>query len=92
MLLICLMLVLLLVDYRQTLDIKNHSEDFETNIILGKHPSDLRITVYFISAAALFVVLFLVFPFYAQIAWFLGWAAVEVWAICNNNKLGLKIL
>lgn len=38
---------LLLVDYGQTLDIKNHPGSYETNPLLGKHPSDEQIRRHF---------------------------------------------
>lgn len=40
------------VDYLQTKDIKNHPGMYETNPILGAHPSNRRIASYFILAAA----------------------------------------
>ena len=41
-------IILLVIDYRQTLDIKNHSDIEEINLILGKHPTDQRINSYFV--------------------------------------------
>lgn len=84
-------LALLFWDYRQTLDIKNHPGYFEINFILGNHPSDTKIVVYFILATA----------FYAYVSlqiltgtwlyvWLLVWAVMEIWAIQNNIRIGLK--
>jgi len=39
----------LLVDMAQTLDIKNHEGLYETNPILGKHPSDKKVVSYFLT-------------------------------------------
>lgn len=46
-LLFVLALISLVVDCCQTLDIKNHSNLHESNPLLGPHPSDKRIIVYF---------------------------------------------
>ena len=55
LLMICIVvtLILLFIDYRQTLDIKNHEGYFEINPILGKHPGDSKITIYFIICAVI---------------------------------------
>ena len=42
---------MLLVDYGQTRDIRNHPDRYETNRLLGPHPSDVRIRNYFLTAA-----------------------------------------
>ena len=83
---------LLIFDYRQTIDIKNHPGMYEINPILGKHPSDIKITIYFILATLFYSFLalkVLVAPI--LYFWLGGWAAMEIWAIQNNIKLGLKI-
>ena len=88
---IALILLLLLVDYRQTLDIKNHSSMYEINPILGKHPSDLKITIYFIICSILFTAVSLyAYPVYdtALIIWLGIWSAMEVWAVQNNIRVG----
>lgn len=45
-----LVLGTLYVDYKQTKDIKNHKGMYETNPLLGRHPSDVRIRNYFLLA------------------------------------------
>lgn len=40
-------------DMKQTLDIKNHKRLFENNILLGHHPSDKNIKIYFASIAVI---------------------------------------
>ena len=89
-----LILSLLVIDYRQTLDIKNHDNMYEINPILGKHPSDLKITIYFLICSILFVAVSL----YAHnlynislIIWLSIWAAMEIWAVQNNISIGLKV-
>lgn len=86
-------LLLLFLDYRQTLDIKNHEGFYEINVILGRHPSDTKITIYFIICAliAALVPYYLITNLTYQIAWFVFWAGMEIWALQNNIRLGLKI-
>lgn len=95
LLMICIVvtLILLFIDYRQTLDIKNHEGYFEINPILGKHPSDTKITIYFIICAAIVAAVpyFFLTPLTYQILWFVFWVGMETWAIQNNIRIGLKI-
>jgi len=86
-----LVVILLFVDYRQTLDIKNHAGDYEINLILGKHPSDIRVSIYFLIVTLLFTIVIWAVPIVWACLWTLGWTIVEGWAIINNIKLGLKI-
>jgi hypothetical protein len=41
----------LFIDYKQTLDIKNHHDLHETNVIIGAHPTDNQVKMYFTSVA-----------------------------------------
>lgn len=95
LLMICIVvtLILLFIDYRQTLDIKNHEGYFEINPILGKHPSDSKITIYFIICAVIVAIVpyFYLTPLTYQIGWFVFWAGMEIWAIQNNIRIGLKV-
>lgn len=84
-------LVLLFVDFRQTIDIKNHPGMYEINPILGKHPSDTKITIYFIISSIIFVLVSLYLAEPVKYIWLAVWAGMEIWAIQNNIKLGLKI-
>jgi hypothetical protein len=84
-------LALLLWDSRQTLDIKNHPGYTEINILLGKHPGDIKIIVYFILASALYAYVALQILTGAWLyVWLAGWAAMEIWCIQNNLRIGLK--
>lgn len=88
--------VLLVVDARQTLDIKNHANIREMNRILGDHPSDRRIKAYFaLCIMGNIVATWLVATGrVADPAWWLaGQGAVigvEWWCLLNNHKLGLR--
>lgn len=52
---------LLVLDYRQTLDIKNHPDMYEMNPLLGEHPGDSRIGRHFVTVGIV----------HATVAWFL---------------------
>lgn len=78
------------VDYLQTKDIKNHPGMYETNPILGAHPSNRRIGGYFVLAAASHSYIAYNLrpewrrPFqYATIA-------LQVAVILHNKKIGLN--
>lgn len=87
---------LLAVDLAQTLDIKNHPALQETNMLLGEHPSDQKIIIYFL----LVFVAFVSFVLWAttarpqediaEIACVILYC-VEIPVILNNHKLGLKL-
>jgi len=47
-------LALHIIDYRQTSDIHNHPELWETNPIIGRHPSQGTVNRYFIGTTALY--------------------------------------
>ena len=49
----CVNGALFVADTLQTLDIKNHKGMYETNPILGKHPSDANVIGYFIGTFAI---------------------------------------
>jgi hypothetical protein len=84
-------IALFALDMGQTLDIKNHPDQHETNPILGEHPSDKRIYSYFITAAILHTVLADALPT-RQRGWLQdGTIALEVVVIGSNKSLGLKI-
>lgn len=79
----------LLGDMMQTLDIKNHENSYETNIILGRHPSDAKVVGYFVSLAA--VNMWLVpklRPKYRKTLWIVV-AVVQIAVMSQNNKAGI---
>ncbi len=58
----------LAVDLRQTICIAMHPDKYEeTNVILGKHPSVLRVAVYFAFCMALVAVIALLFGIYGML-------------------------
>jgi hypothetical protein len=44
---------LLFIDYKQSLNIQMHQGNYETNILIGRHPSNNKIKGYFIGMEAL---------------------------------------
>lgn len=81
---------LLATDYAQTRDIKNYSDAHERNPILGRHPSDGRIAVYFVTATAGILTAAHMMPEYRTTI--LGAViAVEAVVILQNHQLGLRI-
>lgn len=91
-----LSVILLLLDWRQTLYIARHPECYsEINPMLGKHPSVAAVNVHFLARVALALAAFAVFIY-------LGWyptalamsavlVAVEGYCVWHNSKLGIKL-
>lgn len=85
--------LLLNIDRNQTLQIKDHPELHEVNVLLGKHPSDKTINTYFAGC----ILIAAAFPFVNQLPseWAVGilgvTSLVELVAIVNNVKNKLKI-
>ena len=79
------------IDYSQTLQIKNHPGLYETNKLLGKHPSDGKITRgLLISSVAIGGVSAILPPKYRKI--FLGTLTVcKISVIKHNKSMGLSI-
>jgi hypothetical protein len=77
-------------DAAQTLDIKNHPDIYETNPLLGRHPSDLKIGAYFIGAGFAHTAITKALPTEYRAAWQYGWAALEIGTIIRNRRLNLR--
>lgn len=89
-LMLAISIVLLVLDCLQTLDIKNHPSLHEKNKILGKHPSDARIVIYFsVWIAASAATFFLCRP-ELSLLFFVILASVQLRVIPNNKRLGLR--
>jgi hypothetical protein len=78
------------VDYMQTKDIKNHKWAYETNPIMGKHPSDVRIRNYFISAAVIHTAIAYKLPPEWRKPFQYATIAVQVVTIIKNKRMGLN--
>lgn len=80
-------------DFAQTLLIKNHRDQHESNPILGPHPSDAKVLAYFAAHAALQEAIYRLAPRNVSILTSIGTIAVEVPMIeknFKNFKLGLR--
>ncbi len=85
-----LVLTSMYLDYRQTLDIKNHAGYTELNPIMGEHPSDVRIRNHFMIGAVLHVGIARLLPGEYRAGWQYGVLAAEVLTIIHNRKIGLS--
>ena len=83
------LIVLLVIDHKQTLNIKKHPNLHEINVILSKHPSDSAINPYFVLATFAIIALAYFMPEVWGAVWLGVWIAVEGYVINNNRKLGL---
>lgn len=82
---------LLAYDTLQTLDIKNHNGMYETNIILGEHPSDSKIIIYSISSAVLQFGIAHILPSDWRKAWIASGITLEAHCCYTNKRNGLTI-
>lgn len=79
------------IDYRQTLDIKNHAGMYETNPLLGKHPSDVKVRNYFIASGLTTLGVVYLLPKEYRKYLIGGVLAVEVAVIGHNKHIGLRV-
>lgn len=77
-------------DYRQTIDIKNHPGMYETNFILGKHPSDVKIRNYFIASGVVTLGAVYLLPKHLRPYLIGGVLVLEVAVIGHNKRIGLR--
>jgi len=75
-------------DMAQTLDIKNHPGHFETNKILGPHPSDSFVITYFCAIGLGAMVLWTVVPspWRNVVGIMTAVEAVQVWRNIQTNR------
>ena len=76
-------------DCHQTLNIKKHPDQHETNHFLGLHPSDALVIRYFLAYIALVVVGYFYTPASYYIGACIGVIGLETYVIYGNYKLGL---
>ena len=76
-------------DWGQTLDIENHSNLYETNFLLGDHPSRGEINTYFASLILTHILITHVLPSEYRMAWLTGTFMISVGYVNNNYHLGL---
>lgn len=82
---------LMLLDYKQTLDIKKHKELRETNKILGENPSDTRVRNYFIATTIVHAAIVGFLPPAEREVWQCAGIVLEGVVVMHNRRLGLHI-
>lgn len=83
--------LLLMADCIQTLGIKNNPNLYEVNVLLGKHPSDVKIITYFtLCVASLLGVTYYYQNIYSVVGMSLL-SLLELFVIRNNLKNGLSL-
>ena len=81
-----------LADWGQTLCIANNPDRFyETNVLLGRHPSRDKVNTYFPVAIALHTAVAVALPPKYRRAWQLVWIVVETSMVVNNASIGIKL-
>lgn len=78
-------------DWGQTLDIENHPGHFETNPILGSHPTRGEINTYFASTLALHWLIARVLPQKWRNQFQLGTIALEFDVVTDNRSAGIRV-
>lgn len=80
------------IDWSQTLQIaKRPDHYYETNIILGNHPSDSRINTLIPTAMLAHYYIATLLPRGYREAWQYAFIAVETNAVSNNFSIGLNV-
>lgn len=77
-------------DYAQTKDIKNHQGLHETNVLMGRHPSDVRVRNYFVAASLAHTAIAYNLPKEWRPAFQYATIALEVAVIIKNKRMGLR--
>lgn len=83
-------IALLVLDCLQTLDIKNHPGVYEKNVILGRHPSDAKIMVYFSAWIAIAILSMVFLSQELMLLLFSIIFVVQIKVIYDNKRLGLR--
>lgn len=78
-----------LVDWGQTLDIENHPGLYETNPILGKHPSRGKINAMFFTGLVLQPIIAHALPHKWRKAWIGSGIMLEAGCVGNNIHVGI---
>ena len=79
-------------DWSQTQQIATHPHEYyETNFILGRHPSLNTVNIYFPSAMALHALVAYALPKPWREVWQTMWIGVETYTVYTNETIGLRI-
>jgi hypothetical protein len=81
-----------LLDWKQTRSIaKNPGAYYETNTLLGEHPSVGKVDTYFLSTLAGQIAVTYLLPPKARRIWQLTWINIEKGYVEDNLKIGLVV-
>lgn len=83
--------LVLSMDWNQTLQIKNHPDQHETNVMLGQHPTDQSINQYFLAELVLHPIVTYLLPEKVRPYFQLITIGYEGNAVYQNTTLGLKL-
>jgi hypothetical protein len=86
-----LVVISLLIDMGQTLDIQNHEGMYEINPILGKHPTNINVVIYFLSWIGIVISCTYYASETVNVILDLLILTIEVVIIYKNYKIGLKL-
>ena len=90
-LLSCITVALHVIDWLQTRYIAKHPAGFyELNPFLGKHPSVLKVNMYFLGCIASTLVGASFLPFWWAIGIGTWWIALETFLVIRNYKIGIR--
>lgn len=81
----------LVIDCGQTLNIKSHVGHQETNPILGPHPSDTKVRVYFAASMATVAAGWYFTPAKLRPLWPILILGMEIPTILHNREVGLTL-
>lgn len=74
----------LILDWSQTRDIARHPGKYETNVILGRHPSQREVNQYFAAAAVLHLAVSYVLPRPWREVWQVGSIVISTAYVVRN--------
>jgi hypothetical protein len=83
--------VALALDWRQTLQIIKDPNRYETNVILGKHPSDSKVNTYFALSMIGHAAVTHVLPSKWRPYWQYTWIVIETDAVIHNARVGIRL-
>jgi hypothetical protein len=84
-------LVVGLIDYGQTRNIKRHGHLEEKNPLLGKAPNDEQIRNYFLAAGLAHLGITYLLPKEYRPYWQWGTLILELGYVAHNHQIGLKV-
>jgi hypothetical protein len=82
---------LAVIDWAQTRYIAKHPEFYETNAVLGPHPSTGRVDLYFPVAIVGHAAISYILPPSWRQGWQYVWIGVETQKTTHNHSIGIKM-